>query len=173
LQYTLEKSNHANIHKYQRRCFIRNHSTIWTLATVLLYLKKNWYNINVRTIELIEFSWTLSKFKKKKNSPSGWSIKTQNQKNWEKFNFEKTHSIWDQTWHFLTLANRPYFIICFFYFKDKNCILSFWNFYPLLFLWVFKCSKKNLRKWTWKQEKMTKIFVFQPILNCFIILEKA
>jgi hypothetical protein len=80
-------------------------------------------------------------------------------------------SIWDQTWHFLTLANHPYFLICLFYFiLDKNCILSFWNFYPL-FLWVLKCSKKNLRKWTWEQVKMTKIFVFQPILNYFTILK--
>jgi hypothetical protein len=51
------------------------------------------------------------------------------------------------------------------------CILSFRNFYPLLFLWFLKCSKKNLRKWTWKQEKKTKIFVLQPILDCFTILK--
>jgi hypothetical protein len=56
---------------------------------------------------------------------------------------------------------------------DKNCILSFWSFHPLLFFWLLKCSKKNLRKWTWKQEMKTEIFVFQPILGCFIILERV
>jgi hypothetical protein len=44
-----------------------------------------------------------------------------------------TQSKWDQTWHFLTVANRPYFLICLFYLiLHKNCILSFWNFHPHL-----------------------------------------
>jgi hypothetical protein len=73
-----------------------------------------------------------------------------------------THSKRDQTWHCLSLANRPNFSICLFY----------WNFHPFLFLWLLKCSKKNLRQWTWYQFKMTKIFVFQPILNYYTILEK-
>jgi hypothetical protein len=78
--------------------------------------------------------------------------------------------LFDQTWHFLTLANRPNFWTCLFYLiMYKKCILSFGNFYPLPFLWLFKCSKKNIR--TWKQEKKTKIFVFQPILDCFTIME--
>jgi hypothetical protein len=38
-------------------------------------------------------------------------------------------------------------------------------------LWLLKCSKKNPRKWTWKQEIKNKIFVFQPILDCITLLE--
>jgi hypothetical protein len=83
-----------------------------------------------------------------------------------------TQSKRDQPWHFFTLANRPYFFKMFVLLASfctvfvqyhlilyKSCILSFWNFTPS-FLWLLKCSKKNLTKWTWKQEKKTKIFVF-------------
>jgi hypothetical protein len=35
------------------------------------------------------------------------------------------------------------------------------------FLWLM-----NLRKWTLKQEMKTKILVFQPIPDCFTILDK-
>jgi hypothetical protein len=48
---------------------------------------------------------------------------------------------------------------------------QFLKFLPLLFLRLLKCSKKNIRKWTWKQEKKTKISVFQPILDYFTILD--
>jgi hypothetical protein len=71
-----------------------------------------------------------------------------------------TQSKWDQTLQFLKLANRTYFL---------KCLLD--NFYPLPFLWLWKCSKKNLRKWTWKQLKKTKILVFQLILDYYTILE--
>jgi hypothetical protein len=77
-----------------------------------------------------------------------------------------THSIWDQTWHILTLANRPYFLICLFYLIfNKKLHTQFLKFLPPP--WVLKCSKKNLRKWTWKQEKMTKIFVFSNDFELF------
>jgi hypothetical protein len=76
-----------------------------------------------------------------------------------------THFRWVQTWHFLTLANHPNFLISLLYLiMYKNCILSFWNFHPFLFLLLLKI---NLRKWTWKQEKKTKIFVFQPYFELF------
>jgi hypothetical protein len=74
--------------------------------------------------------------------------------------FEIRHFFW-----FWTMTSAKFI-------EHINCILCFWNFHPLLFLWLFKCLKKNLRKWTWKQEKMSKIFVFQPILNCFNIFKK-
>jgi hypothetical protein len=69
------------------------------------------------------------------------------------------------------LTNRLYLICLFYFILDKNCILSFWNFHPLLYLWLFKCSKKNLRQLTSKQVMKTKIFVFQPIFDCYTILD--
>jgi hypothetical protein len=81
-----------------------------------------------------------------------------------------TQSKWVQTWHFLSLTNRPNFL---FVLLDNVQTLhtQIFKFLPLFFLWLLKCSKKNIRKWTWKQEKKTKIFVLQPILDCFTILE--
>jgi hypothetical protein len=45
--------------------------------------------------------------------------------------------------------------------------------HPLLFLWLFKCSKKKSKKNELEnnQEMKTKIFVFQPIFDCHTILE--
>jgi hypothetical protein len=76
-----------------------------------------------------------------------------------------THSIWDQT--FLTSDTMISSNLVDFLDIDSG----FLKFLLSPFLWVLKCSKKNLRKWTWKEEKMTKFFVFQPIFNCFCILK--
>jgi hypothetical protein len=80
--------------------------------------------------------------------------------NWQfglSFNMIKcaTQSKWDQTWNFLTLANRPNFSICLFYsIMYKNCILSFWNFHPSLFmaLEVFKEKSKKINMITRKED---------------------
>jgi hypothetical protein len=71
-------------------------------------------------------------------------------------------------WIFQKMVKVSY---AFFPQKWTNLHTQFLKFLLPPFLWVLNCSKKNLRKWTWKQENMTKILVFQPILNCFTILE--
>jgi hypothetical protein len=69
-------------------------------------------------------------------------------------------------------SRRPIVLfLCMFCLILYKTAYSVFEIFTPPFLWLLKCSKKNLRKWTWKQEKMTKIFGFQPILDCYATLE--